>query len=388
MPRRSFWLSVNSSLRPTVSTTHRSFAFSYSFAAALRRSVSGQFLHSDPRVTEYFNLGKKNLERPSHNPQCRPGTQSPSCLGLNGETKGKESSWTFWLLMRMFVQDALEGVMLAIRLSFLSQQGTETKRSRKPFRSICCPAVSLVFPSWRFFITLYIFGSSYAVVGLSDYRFVGGFQLPSLTLLGFVICNAHSLSPFLRLPPTPLPIGLVNPNCVGLIGNGVVVHLPSFFKELDELQSQGLDCANRLFISDRAQLVFDFHQIVDGLKEVELGRSRYGSVVGFFFSSCGEELIWAVFFWVALELRRGVLVLRTLERPPGLDFEFITSLITKPLRKNSASWSMDDTNDMGILSTILKGRYSDTRLVSHIPCCPLSSQTDEILSQSRNWRRG
>ena len=68
----------------------------------------------------------------------------------------------------------------------------------------------------------------------------------------------------------------MNPNCVGLIGNGVVVHLPSFFKELDALQSQGLNCDNRLFISDRAQLVFDFHQIVDGLKEVELGGSRYG----------------------------------------------------------------------------------------------------------------
>lgn len=37
----------------------------------------------------------------------------------------------------------------------------------------------------------------------------------------------------------------------------------------------GLDCTNRLFISDRAHLVFDFHQIVDGLKEVELGGSRF-----------------------------------------------------------------------------------------------------------------
>jgi adenylosuccinate synthase len=36
----------------------------------------------------------------------------------------------------------------------------------------------------------------------------------------------------------------------------------------------GLDCTGRLFVSDRAQLVFDFHQIVDGLKEVELGGSR------------------------------------------------------------------------------------------------------------------
>jgi len=74
-----------------------------------------------------------------------------------------------------------------------------------------------------------------------------------------------------------LPSGLINPKCVGLIGSGVVVHVPSFFEELDALQSQGLDCSNRLFVSDRAQLVFDFHQIVDGLKEVELGGSSIGT---------------------------------------------------------------------------------------------------------------
>ncbi|TDL24687.1 Adenylosuccinate synthetase [Rickenella mellea] len=74
-----------------------------------------------------------------------------------------------------------------------------------------------------------------------------------------------------------LPSGLVNPKCVGLIGSGVVVHLPSFFAELDALQAQGLDCTGRVFISDRAQLVFDFHQIVDGIKEVELGGSSIGT---------------------------------------------------------------------------------------------------------------
>ena len=41
--------------------------------------------------------------------------------------------------------------------------------------------------------------------------------------------------------------------------------------------SPGLDCTGRLYISDRAQLVFDFHQIVDGLKEVELGGSSIGT---------------------------------------------------------------------------------------------------------------
>jgi len=74
-----------------------------------------------------------------------------------------------------------------------------------------------------------------------------------------------------------LPSGLTNPKCTGLIGSGVVVHLPSFFAEIDNLQSQGLDCKNRLFISDRAHLVFDFHQIVDGLKEVELGGASIGT---------------------------------------------------------------------------------------------------------------
>ncbi|KAL5529474.1 hypothetical protein ACEPAG_5459 [Sanghuangporus baumii] len=74
-----------------------------------------------------------------------------------------------------------------------------------------------------------------------------------------------------------LPSGLANPSCVGLIGSGCVVHVPSFFDELDALESEGLDCTGRLFISDRAHLVFDFHQIVDGLKEVELGGSSIGT---------------------------------------------------------------------------------------------------------------
>jgi len=74
-----------------------------------------------------------------------------------------------------------------------------------------------------------------------------------------------------------LPSGLVNPTCTGLLGNGVVIHVPSFFEELDALEAQGLDCTGRLFVSNRAQLVFDFHQIVDGLKEVELGGSNIGT---------------------------------------------------------------------------------------------------------------
>lgn len=47
-----------------------------------------------------------------------------------------------------------------------------------------------------------------------------------------------------------------------LLGNGVVVHLPQMFEELQKNEAKGLthmrDC---LLISDRAHLVFDFHQV-------------------------------------------------------------------------------------------------------------------------------
>ena len=40
-------------------------------------------------------------------------------------------------------------------------------------------------------------------------------------------------------------LGLVNPSCTGLIGSGVVVHLPSFFKELEALETQGMRSATK-----------------------------------------------------------------------------------------------------------------------------------------------
>ncbi|SCU98439.1 LAMI_0F14642g1_1 [Lachancea mirantina] len=79
-----------------------------------------------------------------------------------------------------------------------------------------------------------------------------------------------------------LPSGLVNPNCQNLLGNGVVIHVPSFFGELETLEAKGLkDARERLFVSSRAHLVFDFHQRTDKLREAELsGRSKDGKNIG------------------------------------------------------------------------------------------------------------
>ena len=74
-----------------------------------------------------------------------------------------------------------------------------------------------------------------------------------------------------------LPSGLVNPKAVNLIGTGCVVHVPSFFKELENLKQKGLNTEGRIFISDRAHVVFDLHQLVDGLEEQNLGKNAVGT---------------------------------------------------------------------------------------------------------------
>ncbi|KAL5008005.1 hypothetical protein ScPMuIL_013586 [Solemya velum] len=75
-----------------------------------------------------------------------------------------------------------------------------------------------------------------------------------------------------------LPSGIVNPHCVAVLGNGVVIHLENLFDEIEKNEKKGLpEWKNRLFISDRAHLVFDVHQKVDGLQEKGRGKNEIGT---------------------------------------------------------------------------------------------------------------
>jgi len=75
-----------------------------------------------------------------------------------------------------------------------------------------------------------------------------------------------------------LPSGLTNPDCMNVIGSGVVVHVPAFFAELEALEAKGLsNTRDRIVISDRCHVVLDLHQLVDGLEEVELGSKNIGT---------------------------------------------------------------------------------------------------------------
>ncbi|XP_064411850.1 adenylosuccinate synthetase isozyme 2 [Latimeria chalumnae] len=67
-----------------------------------------------------------------------------------------------------------------------------------------------------------------------------------------------------------LPSGIINPSVTAFIGNGVVIHLPGLFEEAEKnlKKGRGLEgWEKRLVISDRAHIVFDFHQAVDGVQE-------------------------------------------------------------------------------------------------------------------------
>jgi len=75
-----------------------------------------------------------------------------------------------------------------------------------------------------------------------------------------------------------LPSGIINESCISIIGNGCVIHLPDMLKEISKNEAKGLkNWKNRLFISDRAHLVFDLHQEIDGLVEGHKGKESLGT---------------------------------------------------------------------------------------------------------------
>ncbi len=58
-----------------------------------------------------------------------------------------------------------------------------------------------------------------------------------------------------------VPSGILNKNAQCVVGNGVVIHLPSLFEEIATLKEQGASTEGRLIVSDRAHLLFDLHKV-------------------------------------------------------------------------------------------------------------------------------
>ncbi len=118
-------------------------------------------------------------------------------------------------------------------------------------------------------------------------RFNGGNNAGHTILVDGVEYDFHSL-----------PSGIINENCISVIGNGCIVHLPDLLSEISKNEAKGLkNWQSRLYISDRAHLgdfvelvedefliliakflcfflVFDLHQEIDKLTETGRGQKK------------------------------------------------------------------------------------------------------------------
>jgi len=75
-----------------------------------------------------------------------------------------------------------------------------------------------------------------------------------------------------------IPSGVLYPSVTPVIGNGVVVDLPTLFKEIDSLESRGVSCA-ALRVSSRAHLIFPWHQSLDAIFEAGRGDQKIGTTL-------------------------------------------------------------------------------------------------------------
>ena len=73
-----------------------------------------------------------------------------------------------------------------------------------------------------------------------------------------------------------LPSGVFYDHTTSVIGNGVALNIPVFFKEYNEIVSRGVP-APKILISDRAQMVMPYHILFDQYEEERLGGKSFGS---------------------------------------------------------------------------------------------------------------
>lgn len=74
-----------------------------------------------------------------------------------------------------------------------------------------------------------------------------------------------------------LPSGLLHEHKIGVVGNGCVISANDFLKEVDSLESIGLNLQNRIKISLRAHLLFDYHKKIDAELERRKGKDKIGT---------------------------------------------------------------------------------------------------------------
>jgi adenylosuccinate synthase len=73
-----------------------------------------------------------------------------------------------------------------------------------------------------------------------------------------------------------LPSGILSPHIVPVIGNGVVVDLPTLFDELKDLTDRGVD-VSKLVVSSNAHIIMPYHKQLDAALENDPSKRKIGT---------------------------------------------------------------------------------------------------------------
>jgi adenylosuccinate synthase len=77
-----------------------------------------------------------------------------------------------------------------------------------------------------------------------------------------------------------IPSGIIHPDKVSVIGNGLVVDPQALLKEMDELRSLDIDVTpERLLVSSRAHLILPYHRALEAVMEQQQGDRKVGTTM-------------------------------------------------------------------------------------------------------------
>ncbi|KMT21820.1 adenylosuccinate synthase [Clostridium cylindrosporum] len=75
-----------------------------------------------------------------------------------------------------------------------------------------------------------------------------------------------------------IPSGIINEDCLCIIGDGVVIDPKAFIDETEYLEREGLRVTpSKLAISDRSHIIMPYHKVLDGISEEKRGSQSIGT---------------------------------------------------------------------------------------------------------------
>jgi len=74
-----------------------------------------------------------------------------------------------------------------------------------------------------------------------------------------------------------IPSGILYPDKICVIGNGVVIDPVALFEEIEYLKKNGVDVENKLYIAENAHITLPYHKILDQVEDKFRGKGKLGT---------------------------------------------------------------------------------------------------------------